>query len=209
MDGRQGAAGREGAARLSQPILTQPIIHGYAIVSDDDRIADASGLMPKALMNDADWRYFQDELDRADLVVVGRASHEATPNARNRKRLILSRSVTGLRMKADGVWWNPTDLPWDDVVEELGLRQARIAVPGGQVAFDLFLGLGFTAFHLSRAHGVCLPGGRPIFGQVLQGNTADAILLRAGLEPGPVQIIDPEASVSLTVFHREQEMAGT
>ena len=45
-------------------------IHGYAIVSDDDRIADARGVMPRALLNDADWAYFQAELDRADLVVL-------------------------------------------------------------------------------------------------------------------------------------------
>ena len=62
-------------------------IHGYAIVSDDDRIADASGAMPEALRNEADWAYFQAGLDAADWVALGRASHEAAPNLRRRRRL--------------------------------------------------------------------------------------------------------------------------
>ena len=47
-------------------------IHGYAIVSEDDRITDGSGATPEVLRNQADWAYFQRELDRADLVVLGR-----------------------------------------------------------------------------------------------------------------------------------------
>src|SRR5271169_3255695 len=50
------------------PLVRMQEIHGYAIVSDDDRIADASGGMPTTLRNEADWAYFQAELDRADLV---------------------------------------------------------------------------------------------------------------------------------------------
>ena len=42
-------------------------IHGYAIISDDDRIADSGGRTPPSLRNDADWAYFQRELDGADL----------------------------------------------------------------------------------------------------------------------------------------------
>jgi hypothetical protein len=49
-----------------------PEIHGYAIASDDDRIADAGGAMPKALHNEADWAYFQAELDRSDLIAYSR-----------------------------------------------------------------------------------------------------------------------------------------
>ena len=44
--------------------------------------------------------------------------------------------------------------------KELLPRGGDVAVPGGQVVFDLFLKIGFDAFHLSRAHGVRLPGGR-------------------------------------------------
>jgi len=54
-------------------------IHGYAIVSADDRIAIAGQDAP-GLHNEADWAYFQRELDRADLVALGRLGHEANPN---------------------------------------------------------------------------------------------------------------------------------
>ena len=47
---------------------------GHAIVSDDDRIADAAGSFPDALRNRSDWTHFQAQLDRADLVLLGRAS---------------------------------------------------------------------------------------------------------------------------------------
>ena len=77
-------------------------VHGYAIVSDDDCIADAGGAMPRALHNEADWDYFQRGLDLADLVVIGRTSHEVTPNRKGRRRLILSRQAAGLEQRADG-----------------------------------------------------------------------------------------------------------
>jgi hypothetical protein len=71
-------------------------VHGYAIVSEDDRIADADGVTPASLRNDADWSYFQSELDRAAVTVLGRAGHELNPNRRNRLRIVLSTSVRDL-----------------------------------------------------------------------------------------------------------------
>ena len=74
-------------------------VHGYAILSDDDCIADASGATPQALRNDADWKYFQRELDRSDLTVLGRLGHEANPNAKSRARLVLSHGARGLERR--------------------------------------------------------------------------------------------------------------
>ena len=53
---------------------------------DDDRIADADGRMPAALRNDADWAYFQAELDRADWVAhrPGEPRGDAQPKGRRR-----------------------------------------------------------------------------------------------------------------------------
>ena len=55
-------------------------IEGHAIVSRDDRIADAGGAMPPGLRNDADWHNFQSALDEAAIVVLGRRSHVTAPN---------------------------------------------------------------------------------------------------------------------------------
>src|ERR1700684_415016 len=132
-------------------------IHGYAIVSDDDRIADSSGKTPASLRNGADWAYFQRELDRADLIALGRLGHEANPNVRGRRRLVLSSAARGLEQRNDAWWWNPAQISWREAAKILLPNGGRVAVPGGQAVFDLFLGIGYEAFHLSRAGGVLLP----------------------------------------------------
>lgn len=178
-------------------------IHGYAIVSADDRIADAAGSMPDALRNDADWTYFQAELDRADWVALGRLSHEATPNRRNRRRLIVSTRAKGVEPREDGVWWRPEAAPFAEVASRLALQGVRLAVPGGQGVFELFLRIGYAAFHLARAEPVTLPGGRGMFSATEAGVPVDASLRSAGLTPGPPRWLDEAARVSLTIYRRE------
>jgi hypothetical protein len=82
-------------------------IEAYAVVGDDDRIANAAGEMPEALKNDTEWAFFQAGLDAAQVTVLGRASQEATPNHRRRRRLVMTRSVRDLRSEGDTVFWNP------------------------------------------------------------------------------------------------------
>jgi hypothetical protein len=171
--------------------------HGYAIVSSDDRIADASGAMPPALRNDADWAHFQAELDLAQWVALGRLSHEAAPNPRRRRRLIASRSARGLEERADGWWWRPDAVAFPEVAARLMPRGGRLATPGGQGVFELFLGLGYAAFHLARAEAVTLPGGRGIFAGA---ESADARLRRADLTPAATRWLDAPARVSLTIY---------
>jgi len=175
-------------------------IHGFAIVSADDRIADFSGAIPPALRNEADWAYFQAELDRADLVALGRLAHEAAPNARGRRRLVLSRSARALERRADGWWWNPAEIPWREVAVALMPQGGRVATPGGRAAFDFFLGVGYAAFHLSRVEGLSLPCGRPLFARTLDGVPARRILGEAGLSPRESRALDAAAGVTLTVW---------
>jgi hypothetical protein len=175
-------------------------IHGYAIVSDDDRIADSSGMTPLSLRNDADWAYFQQGLDQADFVVLGRLGHEANPNLRQRRRLVLSGAAQGLEERSDAWWWNPQRLSWSDAVETLLPRGGRVAVPGGQAVFDLFMTLGYEAFHLSRARGVRLPGGRYLFAACENGRTAESVLQAAGLIAGEVRLLDAAADVTIEIW---------
>jgi hypothetical protein len=181
-------------------LVSELEIHGYAIVSADDRIADAGGEMPAALRNEADWGYFQAELDRADWMALGRRSHGATPNPRGRLRLIVSRSVRSLERRDDGWWWRPDGLPFYEVAARLMPDGGRLAIPGGQGVFDLFLGIGYTAFHLSRAEAATLPGGRGVFAATEAGEAADAVLRRAGLTPAPSIWLDADARGSLTIY---------
>ena len=67
---------------------SRPIeINGYAIVSDDDRIAGPDGLIPASLRNERDWDCFQRALADSDLVVLGHRSHELATNVRGDRRL--------------------------------------------------------------------------------------------------------------------------
>jgi hypothetical protein len=66
--------------------------------------------------------------------------------------------------------------------------------------FELFLRLGYTTFHLSRAERATLPGGRGIFAGTEGGEPADAALRRARMSPGAKVWLDEAAQVSLTVY---------
>lgn len=64
-------------------------IVGYAIVSADGMLADATGVMPETLKFDADQRFFADALDHVDLIVHGRNSFEDQSRSGLRRRLIV------------------------------------------------------------------------------------------------------------------------
>ena len=51
-------------------------IEGYAIVSEDGMLTNASGIMPDQLKFEADQKFFERGLDGVDVVVHGRHSHE-------------------------------------------------------------------------------------------------------------------------------------
>ena len=138
-------------------------ITGYAIVSDDDKIAGADGMTPVSLRNEKDWELYQRAQELADLVVFARRSHELEPNIHGTLRLVVSREAAGLEQRPDSWWWDPRATTWEEVAARLLPNGGLVAVGGGQVVFDLFLMIGFDGFHLSRAHGINLPGGRSVF----------------------------------------------
>ncbi|WP_201862827.1 hypothetical protein [Microvirga soli] len=175
-------------------------IHGYAIVSDNDCIADASGHTPEVLRNEADWAYFQAELNKSAVTVLGRLGHEANPNPKGRLRLILSSSSPGLEQQSDGWWWNPAKVSWDEAIRTVLPEGGRVAVPGGRRVFDLFLGIGYDAFHLTRAEGAHVPEGVPVFSGCQDGRSAETILSERGLAPGETQVLDPAGRVTLAIW---------
>ncbi len=177
-------------------------IRGYAIVSDDDKIAGADGLTPASLRNEKDWEVYQRALDHADLLVWGRRSHELEPNLRSQRRVVVSREADGFEQRADGWWWDPARVGWADVAGRLLPTGGLVAIPGGQVVFDLFLGIGFDGFHLSHAHGVKLPGGRSVFSACNAGVSAATVLERHGLSLSERIPLDPAHGVEMTIWRR-------
>jgi hypothetical protein len=177
-------------------------ITGYAIVSDDDKIAGADGLTPPALRNEKDWELYQRAQELANIVVFARVSHELEPNTLKTPRLVVSREAAGLEKRPDGWWWDPRRITWEEAAVRLLPAGGAVAVCGGQVVFDLFLMIGFDGFHLSRAHGVKLPGGRSVFSACDKGVPAAAVLEQHGLALSKMIPLDPARGVDMTIWRR-------
>jgi dihydrofolate reductase len=178
-------------------------IEGYAIISADGMIADASGRMPPSLLLAADQRFFHGGLDRATAVVHGRHSHEGGPNAVRRHRLIVTRRITALApddAHPNALQWNPAGASLEDAWRRLAAPDGTLAVIGGTEVFGMFLPR-YHAFHLSRAEHARLPGGRPVFPGAPTQSPEEA-LARHGLAPGPCRVLDADAGVSVATWQR-------
>jgi len=179
-------------------------VEGYAIVSADGMIADARGVMPDTIRNDADQKFLQSELDRAAIIVHGRHSHEGGPRAADRKRIILTRAIATITpdpAHPNALLWNPAGATPAQAIAALGGGGGTIAVIGGTEVFDLFLPL-YDAFHLTRATRARIPDGRPVFSQVGPQATPEQILARYGLKPRRPHNIDVSAGITLTTWER-------
>ena len=181
-------------------------IEGYAIVSADGMIADASGAMPDVIRDDADQKFLQSELDRAAVIIHGRHSHEGGPRAAHRHRLVVTRRIPSLSRDPahpNSLLWNPAGATLDAALTRLGAAKGTIAIIGGTDVFGLFLPL-YDAFHLTRAAHAKIPNGRPLFPQVGPRKSPEEVLASLGLKPGPRRVIDAAAGISLTTWTREE-----
>jgi dihydrofolate reductase len=173
-------------------------VEGYAIISEDGMLADAHRIMPASLQIEADQRFFEEGLNGVDVVVHGRHSQEQQPRSRERNRVILTRRIPALSphpTNPKALLWNPAGAPFEDTLKSFGISNARVGVIGGAEVFQLFL-FQYDVFWLTRAPGVTLPGGRPVFPEVPELKPED-ILSAHGLMPGPVKMLD--AARDLTV----------
>lgn len=180
-------------------------IEGYVIISADGMIADAHGLMPNILKNEADHRFFEAGLDRVDVVVHGRNSHEGQPNSPHRRRVVVTRKVAAIAPDPDNprsVLWNPAGATFEEACAAHGLSSGAAAIIGGPEVYGLFLEIGYDAFHLSRSGKVALPGGLPVFPQVRPGISPEDVLRRYGLEPGTERTLDEAHAVTLVTWRR-------
>ena len=173
-------------------------IVAYAIASADGMIADETGAMPKSLCLEADRRFFENGLNRADVAAHGRLSREDHPNSPNRRRLTLSRKVAGLAPdpgNRNGCLWNPAGASLEEACASLGCFSGTVAVLGGPEVYSYFLKIGYDDFYLCRADKVLLPGGVPVFAEGRSGRSPEEVMSLAGLKAGPVQRLDGEVSL--------------
>jgi dihydrofolate reductase len=175
---------------------------GYAIVSDDGMLADASGHIPPPLVVKADQDFFTRGLDAAAALVHGRNSAEQ-PTSPTRRRLIATRHVQSLEKiggEPNALYWNPKGASASQALKALGVASGDIAIIGGTDIFGLFLPR-YDQFFLTRAEGVSLPGGRPVFPGV-PARTPESLLSEAGMSAGNPEILDPERHVSVVEWQR-------
>lgn len=179
-------------------------IEGYVIVSSNGMIADAKGVMPEAIRNDADQKFFQSGLDQAAVVVHGRHSHEGGPHAARRKRLVLTRQIADIApdpSRPNSLLWNPVGATLEQALAKHGVTDGTVAIIGGTDVFSMFLPR-YDLFHLSHAPHAKIPGGRPVFTSVGPNASPEDVLMRHGLKPGPRRDLDPAAGVSVVTWER-------
>jgi dihydrofolate reductase len=178
-------------------------IEGYAIVSEDGMLANAAGVMPESLKFEADKRFFEQGLDGVDVVVHGRHSNEMQPHSPLRKRLILTRRVPAIAAHPTNdkaLCWNPAGATFEEALAAIGAPNAIVGVIGGTDVFGMFLDR-YDVFYLSRAPGVWLPGGRPVFPGVPAG-TPEAVMTEHGLAPAERRALDAAKGVTLVSWRR-------
>jgi hypothetical protein len=181
-------------------------IEGYAIVSEDGMLANAVGIMPDSLQFEADRHFFECGLDGVDVVVHGRHSHERQPRSNLRRRLILTRqvpSITADPSNEKALFWNPAGASFEQALAALGTPEGSVGVIGGTNVFGMFLDR-YDVFHLTRAPGVRLPGGRPVFPEV-PTRTPEAVLASHGLDRGQRQVLDPAKALVMVSWQRSSK----
>lgn len=184
--------------------MTKLAIEGYVILSADGMLADATGAMPPELKFDGDQRFFNDALDRADLVIHGRNSGDQQPNSPKRRRIVLTHSVAALATDPSNplaTLWNPAGASFAAACEHAGVTQGTAAVIGGPAVFGLFLDR-FDTFWLSQAPHARIPGGEPGLPGI-PARTAQAVLAAHGLHPAEVRVLDAGHEVTVTAWRRQ------
>ncbi len=176
---------------------------GFAIVSADGMLANAQGVMPQKLYFEADQVYFENALDHFDVMVHGRNSQENHRNSPSRRRVIATRRIADVAtdpLNPKAVLWNPNGAPLEHALDLLGPPNARIAIIGGTDVFGLFLPL-YDEFHLTKANGVHLPGGRPVFPGI-PPRTPEELLAQSGMKERDRQVLDAANQLSLLTWVR-------
>lgn len=179
------------------------IVEGYVIVSANGMLADKHHVMPDALKFPQDQAFFEAALDRSDLVVHGRHSHEQQALSDQRTRLVLSGRIEALASDTEfpnATLWNPRGASFEDACERAGVTSGKVAIIGGPAVYDLFLDR-YDAFWLSQAHDVTIDNGLGVFPQVPE-LAPQQVLARHGLAARETRMLNTEQNVDLTVWRR-------
>lgn len=178
-------------------------IEGYVILSADGMLADANGVMPPELKFDADQKFFEAALDRADLIVHGRHSFEDQPRSPLRTRIWVTHEIPALApdpVNPKATLWNPSGASFEEACRHAGVTEGTAAIIGGPGVFAMFMDR-YDVFWLSQAHHLTIPGGTGGFPGV-PARSAQQILAAHGLSAAETRVLDAERSVDVTAWRR-------
>lgn len=179
---------------------------GYAIISEDGMVANSQGQMPSTLVIPADQKFLSEQLDRSNILVHARNSHENHPSSGQRKRLIVSRSVESLETcdtYPNAVYWNPAGTSLEVAAWALGVSEGAIAVLGGPGIYRLFLPR-YNIFYLSRASNLQIPGGLAIFAGD-PGRSPESVLASNGMQRMKHEVLDADYGVNVATWCRRPD----
>jgi dihydrofolate reductase len=140
------------------------------------------------------------------VVVHGRHSHEQQPRSYLRRRLILTRRVPSIAADPSNekaLFWNPAGASFQQALAALGTPDGCVGIIGGTDVFGMFLDR-YDVFHLSRAPGVRLPRGRPVFPGV-PTRTPEEVLASHGLDRGQRQVLDQAKGLATVSWKRSSK----
>jgi hypothetical protein len=180
--------------------MQRPRIEGYAIISREGMIALPDGSFPDSLKVPADQRFYHESIGRAAAVANGRHSAEGGPAEHLRKRIRITRRVQRIITdphNANVVLWNPGTASFPEAWQKLGIDEGTLAVVGGTDVFGLFLTIGYDTFYLSRASGVSVPRGRPVFPGIGHGVAPEEPLRKQGFTLRSTRELDPATGTVL------------
>lgn len=162
--------------------------------------------MPKSLCFDADWAHFRAALWHADLMMLGRHTHELSPNLTNRPRLVASRGVRAVIQENAVTWWvNPKEVTPASAVAAVAGSHATVLVAGGTGVYSWVLSQAtYHAFHLSVARKVKLGTGTPLLDGVDDLERLISAFKAKGLDLQETSWLDGEAAVELLTFRRSE-----
>ena len=178
-------------------------LQGYVMTCRNDCIATGASELPATLNDLISGKAFQKLFDTCTVIILGRNAHEAMPNTKGRTRVILSSEATALEHKEGGWWWNPSQMPLENMLRMVAPSGGKVAINGGRTTLTYFLQNELNTLHVGRAESVAIKDGLKLFAASDRLISLDEVLRGCGMELTERKLIDLKAPISLSTWQHD------